>query len=128
MSKAAFSVYVFSFYLFALGLILVVVPNVLLSLFRFPETNEVWVRVVGMLVLILGLYYSTAARHELTPMLRATVFGRFAVLAFFVAFVLLGFAPPILILFGGIDAIAATWTALALRELQPTKRMTEAHR
>jgi hypothetical protein len=115
MSKAAFSVFVFSIYLYVLGFVLVVVPNLLLSLFRLPETNEVWVRVVGMLVLILGLYYSTAARHELTPMLRATVVARFAVLLFFIAFVLLDFAPPVLILFGVIDAAAAAWTGIALR-------------
>ncbi len=115
MSKAAVSVFVFSIYLFVLGLILVAVPNVLLSLVRIPETNEVWVRVVGMLVLILGLYYFTAARNELTPMLRATVIGRFAVLLFFVAFVVLGFGPPALILFGVVDALAAIWTGLALR-------------
>jgi len=115
MSKAAFSVFLFSFYLFALGSILVVIPNVLLSVFRIQETNEVWVRVVGMLVLILGFYYSTAARNELTPFLRATVYGRCAVLVFFIAFVGLSFAPPILVLFGVVDAVAATWTAAALR-------------
>jgi hypothetical protein len=115
MSKAATSVFVFSIYLFILGAVLVVVPNTLLALFGLPETNEVWVRVVGMLVVILGYYYLTAARNELTAFLRATVYGRFAVLLFFVAFVVFGFAPPILILFGAIDAAAAGWTGMALR-------------
>jgi len=115
MSKAAFSVFVFSIYLFVLGLILLIVPNVLLMPFGFSETTEVWVRVVGMLVLILGLYYSTSARNELTPMLRATVYARLSVLLFFIAFVALGQAPPALILFGVVDAAAAAWTLLALR-------------
>jgi len=115
MSKAAASVFFFSIYLFLLGLILVAFPNVLLSLFRLPETNEVWIRVVGMLVLIIGYYYSVAAKNELASFLRATVIGRFAVLVFFIAFVFLGFAPPILVLFGLIDAVAATWTGFALR-------------
>jgi hypothetical protein len=115
VSKAAFSVFAFSLYLFALGSVLVLVPNLLLGLFRFPEIHDVWVRVVGMLVLIIGGYYATAARHELTSMLRATVVGRLAVLVFFIAFAALGFAPPVLILFGVIDAAAAFWTALALR-------------
>ena len=53
MSKSARSVYVFSIYLFVLGLILEIIPNILLSLFFIPETSEVWIRVVGMLVLIL---------------------------------------------------------------------------
>lgn len=119
MSKAATSVFVFSIYLFGLGLILVTFPNVLLSVFRIPETNEVWVRVVGMLVLIIGYYYAIAARHELGSFLRATIVGRFSVLVFFTAFVLLGFAPPVLILFGVIDAVAAAWT---WRELRPQSR------
>jgi hypothetical protein len=37
------------------------------------------------------------------------------VLVFFVAFALLGLAPPVLVLFGAVDAAAACWTALALR-------------
>jgi hypothetical protein len=115
MTRAAMSVFVFSIYLYALGAILVVAPNVLLGLFGIVKTTEVWVRVVGMLVLIIGLYYTTAARHQQTAMLRATVVGRLTVLVFFVAFVVIGFAPPVLILFGVIDAAAATWTALALK-------------
>ena len=54
MSSAARSVYAFSFYLFALGFVLTVAPNLLLRIFGIPETNEVWIRVVGMLVLLLG--------------------------------------------------------------------------
>jgi len=119
VSKAAISVFVFSIYLFVLGLVLVAFPNALLSLFRIPETTEVWIRVVGMLVLIIGYYYTTAAQSDLTPFLRATVYGRFAVLGFFVAFALAGFAPPVLILFGVIDAVAATWTGYALRASSP---------
>jgi hypothetical protein len=118
MSKAARSVFAFSIYLFGLGLVLVAVPNFLLALFGLPETHEVWIRVVGMLVLILGYYYCRAARGELTSFFRWTVHGRFAVLVFFLAFVALGWAPPILILFGVIDAIAATWTAQALRSTE----------
>ena len=115
MSKAALSVWIFSFYLYALGAVLLIVPNLLLGLFGLPSTDEVWIRVVGMLVLILGYYYMTVGRNDLTPMIKATVFGRWGVLIFFIAFVIEGFAPPVLILFGVIDAAAATWTALSLR-------------
>lgn len=115
MSRSAVSVLVFAVYLFLLGVTLLVAPNLLLRLFGFPETAEVWIRVVGMLVTVLGFYYLQASRHELTAFLRATVYGRFSVLAFFVAFVLLGLAPAVLILFGVIDAAGATWTAACLR-------------
>jgi hypothetical protein len=115
MSKAARSVYVFSFYLFALGMVLLVVPNLLLAAFGIAETHEVWVRVVGMLVLLLGYYYNGAARNELTAFFRWTVHARMSVLGFFIAFAALGLAPPVMIVFGVIDAVAAGWTAAALR-------------
>ena len=65
MSKSAQSLFVFSIYQFILGLILLVLPNVLLNLFFLPETNEVWIRVVGMLVLILGFYDFQASKNEM---------------------------------------------------------------
>ena len=115
MSASAKSVFAFSVYLLILGIILVFVPNVLLRLFAIPETNEVWVRVVGMLVLILSFYYFHASRNGLRGFFIATVYGRASVIVFFAAFVIAGLAPPTLILFGVIDLAAAAWTWLALR-------------
>jgi hypothetical protein len=115
MSRAATSVFVFSIYLFALGIVLITIPNLFLSLFGIPATGDVWIRVVGMLVVIIGYYYMTGARNELVAFLRATVVGRTAVLVTFIGFVVLGLAPPILILFGVVDAAAAAWTGWALR-------------
>lgn len=115
MSKSARSIFVFSLYLFILGIVLVVIPNTLLNLFTLPETNEVWIRAVGMLVFLLGYYYFQASRNEMKQFFQWTVYGRTAVLMFFIVFVLLDFAPPILILFGVVDAVAALWTQLSLR-------------
>ncbi len=100
MSKSARSLFVFSVYLFILGIILIVIPNVLLRLFALQETNEVWIRVVGMLVFILGFYYYQASRSEIKKFFQWTVYGRTAVLIFFIVFVLLDFAVPgLLVLF-----------------------------
>ncbi len=115
MSKGALSVFVFGLYLLVLGIVLIVVPNFLLGLFSLPGTTEVWIRVVGMLVLILFFYYTQAARKEFTDFFRFTVYARASVIVFFIAFVLLGFADPPLILFGVVDLLGAIWTALALR-------------
>ena len=115
MSSAARSIFIFAAYLWVIGAILVLVPNALLSLFGMAETDEVWIRVVGMLVLLLGYYYQGAAREESTTFIRRTVVARYSVLVFFLAFVVLKLASPILLVFGVVDALAATWTALALR-------------
>jgi hypothetical protein len=115
MSKSAFSLFVYSIYEFALGALLVVTPNLLLTLFGVPETHEVWIRIVGVLAFCFGYINFMASRSELALLFRWSVFTRLSVLVFFVAFVALGFALPILILFGAIDAAAALWTAVCLR-------------
>ena len=115
MSKAAKSVFLFAMYLFVLGAVLLFIPNFLLSSFNIPETKEVWIRVVGMLAILIGFYYQHAARNELTSFLRATSYARCSVPLFFLAFIALGLAPPILLLFGGIDAAGGVWTAFCLK-------------
>jgi len=64
MSKAAQSLFVFGIYLIALGLFLLTAPNTLITLFGLPETQDVWLHVVGMLLLLLTFYNIPAARHE----------------------------------------------------------------
>ena len=115
MSRSGLSVFVFAIYLLVLGVVLIVIPNVLLRFFSMPETDEVWIRVVGMLVLILGFYYSHAARNDLRIFFGWTVIARTSVLLFFIAFVLADLASPVLILFGVVDFLAAMWTLFALR-------------
>jgi hypothetical protein len=115
MNKSALSVWVFGVYLAVLGVILLALPNVLLGLFFLPSTNEVWIRIVGMLLLFLGFYYHQAARKEMTDFFQWTVYVRLTVIVFFIAFVLLGLASPPLILFGVADLLGAIWTGWALR-------------
>ena len=116
MSKTAFSVRVFSIYAIVLGVVLITVPNILLTIFNIPETNEFWIRVAGMLLLIIGYYYFMASGKEMRDFFKWSVVGRFSVLVFFLGFVILGVAPAILILFGVIDALSALWTASCLRK------------
>jgi hypothetical protein len=115
MTPAARSVRVFAVYLGLLAVGLLFEPNVLLQAFGLPATSEVWIRVVGMLVALLGVYYWTAAAAELTPFFRATVLCRLAVPVFLVIFVTAGWARWPLVLFGGVDAVGAAWTWRALR-------------
>jgi hypothetical protein len=122
MSYSAKTVFVFGIYLVVLGITLIAVPNLLLSAFGFPATNEVWIRVVGMLVLILAFYYTQAARKELTVFFQWTVYARASVIVFFLAFVVAGLAKAALILFGAVDLLGAIWTGLALRSSSKAAR------
>lgn len=116
MTGAARSVLVFAVYLVGLGIWLLLAPNSMLQLFGMPDVEDVWIRVVGMLLLLLAFYYSSAAKAELTEFLQWTVYARGSVILFFAAFVLAGLAPATLLLFGVADLLAAGWTQLALKK------------
>ena len=106
---------IWAVYLGAMGVGLLVAPNLLLRAFAVPETHEVWLRLVGMLcVFVAGLDWLAAGR-ELTLVFQWATVVRFTVPAFFGAFVALDLAPPALLLFAVPDLLGATWTALALR-------------
>src|SRR5205085_8403173 len=109
MSRAAFSLFVFSLYLLVLGPVLIVAPNFLLAVFGFAPTTEVFVRIVGVLVLLIGYLHINCARAELRPYFHWTVPARCSVFLFFIAFVLMGLAQPQLVIFGVVDLAAATW-------------------
>jgi len=115
MTKAARSVFWFGLYLVALGLALIVAPNVLIGLFGFPPTNEPWIRIAGVLAFVLGFYYIQCGRAEVRRFFELTVPARLAVVAFFAAFVMLSLASPILLAFASVDLAGTLWTALALR-------------
>jgi len=115
MSKSALSVLVFGLYLSILALGFLIFPNTVLSLLGLLQTNEVWVRVVGMLLLGLSYYYIQMARLEFKPFFRFSAQARAIVIVFFIVFYLLDFTKVGLLILGGIDLLAALWTALALR-------------
>lgn len=114
MSNAAKSILAFGIYLALIGLVFLVVPNTPLALFGFPTTNEPWIRVVGLLTVILAYYYIRAAYDEADPFFRWTVYGRPILTVGFIIFVVLGLAPPTLIIFGLPDLLGAIWTGLIL--------------
>jgi hypothetical protein len=115
MTASARSIYAFGLYLAGLSVLLLAAPDLLLGPFGFPPVHDVWVRVTGMLVLILAWYYLVAARAGLVPFIRASVPARASVVLFFAGFIAIGWAPPALLLFGGVDLAAAAWTGWLLR-------------
>ena len=115
MTPAGKSVYYFGFYLMILGITLTSFPNALLSTFQLPETNEVWIRVIGVLVFNIGLYYVFMAPTNNALFYTLSIYTRALILGWFIVFVLIGWAPATLIAFGLADAAGALWTFLAMR-------------
>ncbi len=77
MKNPSLTITVFGVYLLATGVSFVVIPNVMLPLFGFPTTTEIWVRIVGLLSALLGFYFLYAVRHNDRRFFEATVIARF---------------------------------------------------
>lgn len=116
MSRAAVSVYAWGIYMLVTGTTFLLIPNVALPLFGFPTTDEVWIRVVAMLSIVLGYFYIQTARHEMVQFFRWKVQGHIFGILCMVMFVILQLGPPMILLLASADLLAAIWTGLALRQ------------
>jgi hypothetical protein len=115
MNRVARSIFIFGIYLAVVGLLLMTIPGFVVGLFGFPQPQEPWVRVVGLVVFVLGYYYLQGARQDVMLFFRGTIWGRCLGLAGLILLVVGGQAAPALILFGVVDAAGAAWTALEIR-------------
>lgn len=117
-SIAARSMQVETAYAFLVGLALLLFPNTLLGVFQIEETSEVWIRVVGNLVLLLTVLYWYIGREGSRSMFQATVYerGLSAVVLSVLAFTT---GPWQLVIFAVVDAAGAGWTHAATNAHQP---------
>ena len=76
MKKSSTSILVFGVYLLGMGLGLTLVPNVVIGTLGFPATDEIWIRVLGVVTLALAFYYISAARADLKTFAQWTVPAR----------------------------------------------------
>jgi hypothetical protein len=118
MRSSSLSIRVFGIYVLITGLMLIFVPNLVLSLLGLPPTQEIWIHVMGALAIAVGYYYWACAKAGAVDFFKATLVGRplFAILCFG----LVGFAgaPWQLALFGITDILGAAWTTAALHAEQ----------
>jgi hypothetical protein len=117
MNRAAVSVFAWGIYLLGAGLGFLIMPNPLLALFRFSTTSEGWIRIVGLLVALLGVYYIYCAQNNAIAFIRISVYARVAFALGSLVLVLLKLTEPPILLFGALDTLGAIWTWLSLRSM-----------
>ena len=116
MSKSAKSVFIYGIYLATNGLMLLIVPDVLLNSLGIETTTEVWIRLAGILLMAIAVYYFLAARYELIVIMKATAFIRFSIIFFFTAFVLMKMVSSSILIISIIDFLGGAWTFFMLRK------------
>lgn len=110
------SLVVQSVYVVLTGLQLIFVPNMLLGMFGFDATSEIWIKVLGIVVLSLSIVYYTVSKSGNDNVVRATMWSRLFVGVGFILLALTGQAKMALILFAGIDIVTAVWTWFELKK------------
>ena len=111
----AFTNRIFGSYVLLTGATLLIAPQLLLGLFGFTATDDVWVRVVGAVAVVLGYYYRVCAASDVRAFFAASIVGRMAFCAMMAVLVFTGAGPWMLLLFGAVDVAGALWTRAALR-------------
>ncbi|HYM20413.1 MAG TPA: hypothetical protein VEW28_05340 [Candidatus Kapabacteria bacterium] len=114
MTIAARSALVHGIYALAGGLSLLIFPN-MLALIGFDPQNDLWLRVFGLEVAVLGFFYLRAAQEENTQFFKASVIGRLSFTLILFIMVVLGLSKINLVLLGVPDFFTAIWTLIGLR-------------
>jgi hypothetical protein len=115
MTSTAKSIFYYSFYMMGMGLVLLFIPNLILGFFGFSPTNDIWIRILGLLGLCAGMLYFYCGRTNQKGFFRISVPERIVFFLGIVGIVLFLPASPMLILIGSVDLFGAIWTALTLR-------------
>jgi len=103
------SMYAQIVYMAGMGLPFLFAPNLMLPMLGLEPTNEIWIRVLGMLVVALLVYYSTSIRQNNIAFARASVQGRL-VFCLGLTGLALVYGQYIFILFAVVEAGLAVWT------------------
>jgi hypothetical protein len=115
MNYSAKTVFYFGIYLVFTGLIFLFIPEPIISLLQLPITPTGWSSVVGLLALVIGAYYIVCGKANNEVFINATLYVRWAFAIGATLLFVVGQMPVSIILFGGVDALGAVWTAMALK-------------
>ena len=117
MSKARFSLFIFGLYMvFIAGCGFMFMPHFLLGLFGLSAGDDIWIRFVGMLASIIGIYYLLAVHANLERFIVWTIPLRYYAAAFMVLMLILGKVGAPILVFAAVDALGATWTWISLKQ------------
>ena len=116
MKKSATSVFVWGIYAVFSGITFLLVPNLPLTLLGLGESQEVYPRLLGVAITMLGYFYIRAARQEsMTPLYAWSVHARMGLSVAIIVLVILDLAKPAMLGFAVTELAGSLWTALALR-------------
>ena len=114
MNGVRLSIFTWSVYILGMGVGLLLVPESVTDLLGMDPAKDVWIRVVGVVAVVLGVYYLGSAIHRARWMFWYSVPTRI-VSGVALAFLAVTESVWQLWLFAILDIASAGWTFVALR-------------
>lgn len=105
---------VFSYYLIIAGLTFLIQPGFLFVIIPQPDSTT-WLSLIGILLIVLALYYHGIAAIDDDSLHRLTNYSRLGVLVAIIALIIAERIEPIFILFGLVDAVFALVSFITLK-------------
>lgn len=103
---------------------MLVFPGILIGFTGMDESAGIAVRILGMTLLFYGYYYIRAGikGEKMRGFFKWTIHTRMSAMVVLLILVSLGLAPPVVLAFGALELLGASWT---LAELIISKKAGE---
>jgi hypothetical protein len=115
MTQSGKSLFFFGIYVVCTGLLFVIIPENITSLMMLPPVPSGWARFIGLLALVIGSYDIYAGQANIKPLIKISVLIRLGFASGSILLYVFGQMPISIILLGGVDALGAVWTTMALK-------------
>lgn len=115
MKRTELSIKSWGIYLLALGLSMVFMPVTTVGLFGYTADGELWIRIVGILSVVLAMYYWQMVRYHVHELYSWKIAGHTFGIVCMTGFLVMGLADGRIIGTIVVELLACLWTAFALK-------------
>lgn len=120
MERSAFTVFVDGIILDILGIAMLAIPETFLNLLNLSLGDTVLMtRIIGLLLILIGIYYVFVAFNNLREFFIISVIGRLLFFFGTVLFFLFDFVGPQIFIISILDLITSLWTLWAIHSNRP---------
>ena len=116
MNPASKSIYYFALYPLSAGLAMMLAPALPLKILGFPVEGLDWIRMLGVVTVIIAYYYWRLGKDEILSFCRYSAQMRLTIPLVFIALVLSFGMNPLYIGLTAGDFLGGLWTWHALRQ------------
>lgn len=116
MNPACRTIYLFGFYPLLAGLSMIIAPALPLQLLGWPIEGLDWIRMLGVVTMIVGYYYLQLGRNDVLTFCKYSAQMRLLIPVVFTGMVFAFGMNPLYIALTAVDFLGGVWTWQALRK------------